>query len=143
MLAPLLVFAAGFPHENVPDGAIGGPHHLYVGVVVVLVAVWVVSDNYPRREPVLAAVGALLALFAFATIWPYYHGTGAMLSLAGLFVALIGVCWPAGVWTAYPTRWRLVALLGVLVALDDVIEHAFGVWTPLDTGFEQVAHLLP
>ncbi len=143
MLTPLLVFAADFPHENVPDGAVGGPHHLYIGVLVVLVAVWIVSDNRPHQEPLVAAVGALTALFAFATIWPYYHGTGAALTLAGLLVALIGICWPGGIWAGYPLRWRFVALVGLLIALDDVAEHAFGVWTPLDAGFNQVAHLLP
>jgi len=143
VLTPLLVFAADFPHENVPDGAVGGPHHLYIGVLVVLVAVWIVSDNRPHQEPLVAAVGALTALFAFATIWPYYHGTGAALTLAGLLVALIGICWPGGIWAGYPLRWRFVALVGLLIALDDVAEHAFGVWTPLDAGFNQVAHLLP
>jgi len=139
-LADLL---ARFPHESVPDGAVFGPHHLYVGVIVLGFAVWVVSDNYPRREPLLAAAGALLALFAFATVWPYYHGTGAALALAGLLVALIGVLWPGGVWTAYPLRWRLVAFLGVSIAADDIVEHAFGIWTPLDAVFNEVAHLLP
>jgi len=132
-----------FPAESVPDGVIGAPHHLYIGVLVLVVAILVVADDYARREPLLALTGALTALFAFATVWPYYHVTGALLTLAGLLVVLVGVCWPGGIWAAYPIRWRLVAFLGVLVALDDVIEHAFGVWTPLDAGFEQVAHLLP
>jgi hypothetical protein len=33
--------------------------------------------------------------------------------------------------------------LGVYIALDDVAEHAFGIWTPLDAGFNQYAHLIP
>lgn len=73
-----------------------GPHHRYIGVLVAGVAVWVVSDDYPNREPLVVAVGALTALFAFATVWLYYHGTGAALALAGLLVALGGVCWPGG-----------------------------------------------
>lgn len=112
-------------------------------MATLLLAVGVVSDNLFHREPLLAAVGALTALFAFATVWPYYHGTDAALSLAGLLVALVGVCWPGGVWAVYPLRWRFIVLLGVGVAFDDVIEHAFGVWTPLDSGFNQVAYLLP
>jgi len=134
---------ADFPHEAVPDGDVGGPHHLYIGVTVVVFAAWVVSDNLPHREPLVAAAGALLALFAFATIWPYYHGTGAVLALAGLMVAVIGVCWPGGMWAGYPLWWRLVAFVGVYIAADDVVEHAFGIWTPLDAGFNAVAHLLP
>jgi len=119
-----------FPHEAVPDGAVFGPHHLYVGLLVLAVAVHVVSDDYPRREPLLALVGGLTALFAFATVWPYYHEVGALLAFAGLLVALGGVAVPGGMWAAYPLRWRLVAFVGVLVALDDVAEHAFGWLTP-------------
>jgi hypothetical protein len=132
-----------FPVESVPDGAVFGPHHTYVGVAVLLFAVFVVADDYARREPLVATAGALLALFAFATVWPYYHGTGAALALAGCTLALAAVCWPGGMWTGYPLRWRLLAAGGVLVALDDVAEHAFGIWTPLDAGFNEVAHLLP
>ncbi len=143
MLALVADLLANFPYEAIPDGAVFGPHHLYVGVIVLGFAAWVVSDNYPRREPLATAAGALLTLFAFATVWPYYHGTGAALALVGLFVALVGVCWPGGIWAVYPRRWRLVAVLGVAIALDDVIEHAFGIWTPLDAGFNEVAPLLP
>ena len=129
-----------FPHETVPDGAVFGPHHLYVGVLVLLFAVFIVADDYARREPLVATAGALTALFAFATVWPYYHGTGAALALAGCTLALVGVCWPGGIWAAYPLRWRLVAFVGVVVAFDDVIEHAFGVWTPLDAVFRGVIY---
>jgi hypothetical protein len=27
-----------------------------------------------------------------------------------------GVCWPGGMWAAYPLRWRVLAALGALVA---------------------------
>jgi len=127
-----------FPHEVVPDSAIFAPHHAYVGVLVVALAVWVVSDNLPRREPLLAAVGALVALFAFASVWPFYPPVGAAGALAGLTLAAVGVLWPGGTWAVYPLRWRALALLGVAIALDDVIEHAFGVWTPLDALFRRL-----
>jgi len=129
-----------FPHEAVPDSAIFGPHHLYVGVLVVLAVVWVVSDNYPHREPLLAAVGALVALFAFATVWPYYPPVGALGALAGLTLAAVGILWPGGIWGAYPLRARGLAVVGVAVALDDVIEHAFPVATPLDVLFARVIY---
>jgi len=138
-----VTLVADFPHEAVPDGAVFGPHHLYIGVMVLVFAVWAVSDNHPRREPLLALAGALLAVFAFATTWPYYHGTGALLTLVGLLLALLGVVWPGGMWSTYPLGWRLVALLGVAIGLDDAVSHAFGWWTPLDAGFGEVAHLLP
>jgi len=130
-----------FPVEAVPDGHIGAPHHLYIGVLVIGLAVWVVSDNRPRREPLLAAVGAVVALFSFATIWPYYHGTGATLTLVGLLVALVGVLWPDGMWAAYPLRWRAVAFVGVYIGADDAVSHAFGLWTPIDGGLWQ--HIWP
>jgi hypothetical protein len=142
MLAAVVDALAGFPHESVPDGAIFGPHHLYVGVLVVLVAVYVVGDDLPRREPLAALVGALVALFGFALTWPYYPETGALLSFVGLLLALGEVLWPGGTWAAYPLRWRAVALVGVLVAFDDVAEHAFGLWTPLDALFRVAIHPL-
>ena len=132
-----------FPAESVPDGVIGAPHHLYVGLLVLLFAVFVVADDYRQREPLVAIVGAVLALFAFATVWPFYHVTGALLTLAGLLVVLIGILWPGGMWSGYPLKWRLVAFAGVLIAADDAVSHAFGVWTPLDAGWGQVYHLLP
>jgi hypothetical protein len=132
-----------FPAESVPDGAVFGPHHLFVGILVLLFAVFVVADDYRQREPLVAIVGAVLALFAFATVWPFYSGTGAVLTLVGLLLALLGVVWPGGMWAAYPLRWRLVAFAGVLIAADDAVSHAFGVWTPLDAGWGQVYHLLP
>ncbi|WP_232703159.1 hypothetical protein [Halobacterium wangiae] len=132
-----------FPAELVPDGHVGAPHHLYVGLLVLAVAVFVVADDYARREPLLALAGSLTALFAFATVWPFYHGTGAALTLAGVTVALVGVCWPGGMWAGYPLKWRLVALVGAAVALDDAVSHALGVWTPLDAGWRQVYHLVP
>jgi hypothetical protein len=132
-----------FPHESVPDGVIGAPHHLYVGLLVLLFAVFVVADDYRQREPLVAIVGAVLALFAFATVWPFYHVTGALLTLAGLLVVLIGILWPGGMWSGYPLKWRLVAFAGVLIAADDAVSHAFGVWTPLDAGWGQVYYLLP
>ena len=48
-------------------------------------------------------VGVALSLFGFASIWPYYPATGAGF-----------------------------AFIGLLVALDDVIEHMTGYPTPLD-----------
>lgn len=82
-------------------------------------------------EPWVGSVGLLAAVFAFATVWPFYPETGALLSVLGVLVALASVLLPF--WSTYP--WigpRGAVLLGALVALDDVAEHAFGVWTPLD-----------
>lgn len=48
-------------------------------------------------------IGVFLSLFAFVTIWDLYPVTGATLTIVGL-----------------------------LIALDDILSHAFGVPTPLD-----------
>jgi len=132
-----------FPAESVPDGVIGAPHHLYIGVLVLAVAILVVADDYARREPLLALTGTLLALFAFATVWPFYHVTGALLTLAGLLVVLIGILWPGGMWSAYPLVWRAVAFLGLYIAADDAVSHALGWPTPLDLVWHQFHHLIP
>lgn len=41
-------------------------------------------------------------------------------------------------WPRYPTLGSTVAIAGLLIALDDVVQHAFGVWTPLDAGWKFV-----
>lgn len=131
-VATLATVAGAFPHEAVPDGHVAAPHHFYIGVGLLGAVVWVVGDNYRRREPLLAGGGALLALFGFCLTWQWYPVVGAALTLAGLCVALLGVCWPRGLWADYPLRMRLAALLGVAIALDDAIEHAFPIGSPLD-----------
>lgn len=132
-----------FPAEAIPDGAVLTVHHLITGLLTVLLAVWVVADNYANREPLLAMVGAVFALVGFLLVWKYYPMTGAAMTLAGVVLVLLGVAWPGGMWAVYPWYWRGVALLGGLVALDDAVSHAFGIWTPLDAGWGQVWHLVP
>lgn len=121
-----------FPHDLVPDGAIFAPHHLYLGALLLLGVCWVVSDNYADQEAWVVATATLAALFGFALTWRYYPTVGAALVLAGLSAALLAVL-TRSYWTGY--GWaghRGLALVGVLVALDDALEHALGVPTPLD-----------
>jgi hypothetical protein len=56
-------------------------------------------------------VGVALSLFGFASIWPYYPATGAGF-----------------------------AFIGLLVALDDVIEHMTPYSTPLDLVWKKVIY---
>ncbi|MGB9987325.1 hypothetical protein [Salarchaeum japonicum] len=130
-----------FPAEHVPDGAVFAPHHLTWGVLVVVFAAWIVSDNYPRREPLFAMAGAGLALFAFLFVWRFYPAAGAALALTGVTMTFAGILYPGGVWAAYPLRWRVLAFVGAVVALDDAVSHAFGVWTPVDAAWR--AFLIP
>lgn len=124
--------SATFPADTVPDGAALAPHHAFVGLLLALLAVALVWDDASGKEPWAVATGIGLALFAFASIWPYYAEAGAALALVGVAVAIVApVAFPF--WSSYV--WvgpRGLALLGALVALDDVAEHAFGIPTPLD-----------
>jgi len=58
-------------------------------------------------------VGVALALFGFTSVWPYYPATGAGF-----------------------------ALIGLLVALDDAVEHATPYPTPLDQVWKHVLYPL-
>lgn len=131
-----------WPAEAIPDGHVIAGHHLYVGLFVLGFAIWVVADDYAHREPLLAAVGAAFALFGFLVVWKWYPGTGAAMTLAGVTVAFAGVLWPGGMWSGYQFRWRPVAFVGVCIAVDDAVSHAFGWWTPLDAGWQEVYHML-
>lgn len=85
--------------EDEPDGDALAPHHMYVGLIIQL-------------------VGGTGALFAFASIWPYYPRVGAIATLAAL--GLAGVGW--------------------LVSIDDAVEHATALPTPLDELWTRVLY---
>ena len=127
-----------FPAEAVPDGAILAPHHYTYGALLALLAVGVVWDNYRDREPLIAAASVGAGLFGFVSVWPYYPVAGALLALAGPVVAIGAVVLGTlglsvgGVWDDYPVRMRAAVVVACLITLDDGVEHAFGVWTPLD-----------
>lgn len=128
-----------FPHDPIPDGAILAPHHYTYGLALVLLVVAIVWDNYRDREPLFAALGAGVGLFGFLFVWQYYPKAGAILALAGPVVTIGAVLLGStgfavgGVWDDYPPRYRVATVLFSLVALDDAVEHAFGVATPGDT----------
>ncbi|MFC7204716.1 hypothetical protein ACFQJC_14445 [Haloferax namakaokahaiae] len=129
-----------FPVEHVPDGHIFAPHHLYIGVLLAAVALAAVWDNNRRAEPVGGAVAVGVSTFGFALTWRYYPVTGATLALGGLLGALSAFPLERDVWADARTRYAVLFILGVLVALDDVVSHSFGVWTPLDALWK--AHLI-
>jgi hypothetical protein len=127
-----------FPHETIPDGAVFAPHHYtyLLGAALLLVAaVW---DNYRCKEPLLTGAGLLAGLFGFLFVWPYYPVAGAALAVgAPTLAVLVMLFGSAGlgigdVWDEYPLRYRFGAILLTLGGLDDAVEHAFGVTTPLD-----------
>lgn len=131
----------GFPVDLIPDGHPFAPHHLYwasFGALLVLLTMW---DNR-RADPWVAAGALVTVLFAFGSIWPFYHDFGAAVTLAGLTMAL-GAPLRRSYWSGVGRRRTALYILFVLAALDDAVEHALGVWTPLDWLFNQyVIHLI-
>lgn len=128
---------AGFPADAIPDGAVIAPHHYVYGMLLVGLVAGIVWDDYRHREPLFTAVGVGLGLFGFVFTWPFYPVAGAVLSLFGPVVSIMAVV--AGYatpefayWDDYPVRYRIATLVFSLIALDDAVEHAFGVATPLD-----------
>jgi hypothetical protein len=123
---------SGFPSDTIPDGAPFGPHHIYLGALVALLVVWIVSDDRGDREAWLVGAALLAALFGFALTWQYYPPVGAAITLAGLTTAVVAALvrpyWAGYAWVGH----RGVLLVGLLVALDDALEHAFGWPMPLD-----------
>ena len=130
-----------FPADVVPDGAILAPHHYTYGCLLALLCIGVVWDNYKDREPLYAAASVGAGLFGFLSVWPYYPAAGAIMALAGPVLAITAVAagtlglTVGGVWDDYPRRMRVAVVGSCLIALDDAVEHAFGVWTPLDAAW--------
>lgn len=56
-------------------------------------------------------IGMLVAAFGFVSVWPYYPATGAAM-----------------------------ALIGTVILADDLLSHAFGIPTPLDTLWKRVIY---
>jgi hypothetical protein len=128
-----------FPYEPEPDGAVFGPHHFYLGVILILLVCWMVYDSESDTGPWVVAGVTLLSVFAFALTWPYYPIVGAVGVLALLGIATASVL-------TRPFWWRsgLLArsslLLGLFVAWDDALSHALGWRTPLDRVWAEHLH---
>jgi hypothetical protein len=118
-----------FPHESVPDGAVFAPHHFTYGALAALFVAATIWDDYPEWEPVGVCGGLSVALFGFLNVWRWYPVTGAALALVGTVAALASTARPR--WREFRRRRCAVGLM-CLVALDDLVNHAFGVPTPLD-----------
>lgn len=121
-----------FPHELEPDGAVFGPHHFYLGVLLILLVCWMVFDSESDTGPWVVAGLTLLSVFAFSLTWPYYPVVGAL----GVLV-LLGVA--TGLAVVRPFWWhaslgaRSALFVGLFVAWDDALSHALGWRTPLDS----------
>lgn len=134
--------SVNFPVEAEPDGAVFGPHHFYLGVLLVLLVCWMVYDvdADANGKPWVVAGSALLSTFAFALTWPYYPVVGAFGVLVVLGAA-VAVAVVRPFWWRVGLGARTALLVGLFVALDDALSHALGWRTPLDAVW--VEHLHP
>lgn len=108
------------PYEAEPDGQVGAPHHYYQGLGLVFCVAVAESSFWLTVAVVTGFIG-----FFFCWRVELYPTTGAALSLAGVLLASI----------VHPLSLSLHSLavaVGGLVALDDWITHATGVWAPLE-----------
>lgn len=135
-----------FPYHQVPDGSVALPHHLTWALILTLVPLWILSNGTQRRQPVLTLTAVVVALVAFVLVWPTHHALGAALSVAATATAalvlaarlLLALRADDPDWPPLPLA---IALLLTLIALDDVLHHAFGWPMPLDWVWK--THLRP
>jgi len=118
----------GWPHEAEPDGQVGAPHHYYQGLGLVAAVAVAEASFWLTLFVVAGFIG-----FLFTWREELYPATGAAVTL----VAVLG---PAVASTALPFPSSLAVLLGALVALDDWITHATGVWAPLEYVWRDVIY---
>jgi hypothetical protein len=120
-----------FPYEPEPDGAVFGPHHFYLGVLLILLVCWLNTDPESENSPWVVVGVILLSVFSFSLTWPYYPAVGAL----GVLVTL-GIATASAVIRPFWWRSGVVAqsslLVGLYVAWDDALSHALGWRTPLD-----------
>jgi O-antigen/teichoic acid export membrane protein len=122
-----------WPYHQVPDGSALLPHHFTWAMILVLVPIAVVWDNHRGREPVVVATAVAIGLVAFLLVWPRYPRTGAAVAVATNVLAVVALSWHlASDREVFPWPWIAAALGLSLVALDDVLQHAFGWPMPLD-----------
>ena len=142
-----LIATLAWPAERVPDATILAGHHYWTGLMVAMYAVWHVQDDHPHREPSIVMGGVLTAVLGFL-LWPHHPIAGATISHVGTLAigaaVLIGDFMARYRWVhwkdlevlpiAIPYRpgFRGVVVIGWLITLDDLMSHAWGVWTPLD-----------
>lgn len=129
-----------FPAEQVPDGNVWLVHHFVYAVWGALFVCWLVTRD--DQKPWAAVGGLLFALFSWYHVWPTAYSTaGAAGVLTGLAVANLAVVWRRPWRMGYASNLRVVCLLCLLIAWDDALQHAFGLWMPLDWVWK--AFLLP
>lgn len=114
-------------------------------MILALLSLAVIWDNDPHREPIVAVACIVLGLIAFLFVWPTHHTLGAIIAVTATVGALLALL---GRLTLYRGEWPIlpifIAFVLVLIASDDVFQHAFGWETPLDWAWKNhLRELLP
>lgn len=153
---------SSFPAESVPDGNVWFPHHFVIGVLGALFVVWLLtSDEDKPWLAVGGLLVSVYGWYHVWPSLPITGASLVIVGLMAATVALGTQLWqnhdwtmdderpdgPAGKGTApdggrivqsgMPAsdtnqRLRLLAIVFLLIAWDDVFSHAFGVHTLLD-----------
>lgn len=128
-----------FPVEAVPGGTVLAPHHysyLMLAALLVALTVW---DDHRDREPVVVVASLVAGLVGFMLVWPTQPEVGATLALLAPVPVAVDVLRPGGPWrrptSPYPFKTGALVVLLAVLALDDAVEHALGLPTPLDTAW--------
>jgi len=132
-----------FPAERIPDNAIFAPHHYYLGVVLCLFVCLIVWDNYRSREPWLVMAISIAGLIAFGLTWPYYPVTGAIVSIATPILAMFALLTRREYWSDIKHIPQILIFIGLLIALDDAVDHALPLTTPLEYLAQYLLPLIP
>lgn len=125
-----------FPYHKEPDGNRFALHHNYTGYLLVVLGLALEVPDPIHLAALLAGivagVGGMLALWT--TKGPLI---GATVTVLGGFITLT-----AGILTS-----STIIVIGALIALDDAIQHATGVPTPLDwlwkNGLKDLLYMIP
>jgi hypothetical protein len=116
------------PYEAEPDGQVGAPHHYYQGLGLVFAVAVAESSFWLTVSVVTGFIGFFLCWRA-----ELYPTTGMVLSLVGVVLA-------SSVTPLDLSLHSLAVVVGGLVALDDWITHATGVWAPLEYVWRDVVY---
>ena len=131
-----LVVHGNFPYHTIPDGSVWRSHHYNYAVLFTLILSFTVWDDYRKIEPLGVVGGLLLSTFAWFFMWGSTAGAkpviGATLTLLGLLISLAFIVLNPIWYKKYPSWTHVAVGIGILVALDDVLEHTFGWPMPLD-----------
>lgn len=117
------------------------------------------------RKPSIVVAACLASIFGWFHLWQFpeawYHIGGPILALTGSTAAFVvtsggyihtlveirsgGVggrlsSWDSWIWDDVPQDINSLAVIGSFAMLDDVLEHTFGLPTPLDVAYKHAVH---